>query len=73
MTIKDKTAVVGLGYTEQGKLPGRSALSLYIEASKNAANDAGLSIKILMGLLLNPVLPTCASVLLAWLRRWVLN
>ena len=54
MSLKDKSAVVGLGYTEQGKLPGRSALSLYIEASKNATVDAGLSMKDIDGLIIEP-------------------
>ena len=40
--FKDKTAIVGIGYTEQGKIPGRSALSFHIEAIKNAIEDAGL-------------------------------
>jgi len=52
--MKDKSAVVGLGYTEQGKLPGRSALSLYIEAGKNATIDAGLSTKDIDGLIIEP-------------------
>jgi acetyl-CoA acetyltransferase len=54
LSLKDRSTVVGLGYTEQGKLPGRSALSLYIEASRNAANDAGLSIKDIDGLIIEP-------------------
>ena len=54
LSVKDKSAVVGLGYTEQGKLPGRSALSLYIEASKNASIDAGLSTKDIDGLIIEP-------------------
>ncbi len=52
--MKTKSAVVGLGYTEQGKLPNRSAFSLYIEASKNAAADASLSIKDIDGLIIEP-------------------
>jgi len=52
--MKDKSAVVGLGYTKQGKVPGCSALSLYIEASKNAASDAGLSVKDIDGLIIEP-------------------
>lgn len=52
--MKDKSAVVGLGYTDQGKVPGRSALSLLIEASRNAASDAGLSIKDIDGIIIEP-------------------
>jgi acetyl-CoA acetyltransferase len=54
LSVKDKSAVVGLGYTVQGKLPGRSALSLYIEACKNATVDAGLSMSDIDGLLIEP-------------------
>jgi acetyl-CoA acetyltransferase len=54
LSIKGKSAVVGLGYTEQGKLPGRGALSLYIEASKDAVSDAGLSIKDIDGIIIEP-------------------
>ncbi len=43
--LKDKYAIVGVGYTEQGKVPGRSALSFYVEAGINAVNDAGLKMK----------------------------
>ena len=34
--IKDKTAIVGIGYTPQGKVPGRSSLSFHLEAARNA-------------------------------------
>jgi acetyl-CoA acetyltransferase len=54
LSVKNKSAVVGLGYTEQGKLPGRSAISLYIEASKNAIIDAGLSLKDIDGFIIEP-------------------
>ncbi len=43
--LKDKYAIVGVGYTEQGKVPNRSALSFYVEAGINAVNDAGLNMK----------------------------
>jgi len=44
LTIKlqDKYAIVGIGYTPQGKLPGRTALSFHLEAAANAIADAGL-------------------------------
>jgi len=33
---------VGLGYTFQGRIPGRTALSFHVEACANAIKDAGL-------------------------------
>jgi acetyl-CoA acetyltransferase len=42
---------VGIGYTPQGKVPGRSALSFYLEACVNAINDAGLEKDDIDGLL----------------------
>lgn len=42
MSLKDKYAIVGVGYTPQGKVPGRTALSFYVEACANAIKDAGL-------------------------------
>lgn len=41
--LKDKYAIVGVGYTPQGRVPGRTALSFHLEASANAIKDAGLS------------------------------
>jgi len=41
--LKDKYAIVGIGYTPQGKIENRSAISFYVEASINAINDAGLT------------------------------
>jgi len=40
--IKDKYAIVGAGYTPQGRVPGRTSLSFHLEASANAIKDAGL-------------------------------
>jgi len=40
--LRDKYAIVGIGYTPQGRIPERSALSFYAEASANAIKDAGL-------------------------------
>ena len=42
MNMKDKAAIVGVGYTPQGRIPGRSAMSFHVEAAKNAIADAGL-------------------------------
>ena len=41
-SIKDKYAIVGVGYTPQGRVPGRTWLSFHLEASANAIRDAGL-------------------------------
>jgi acetyl-CoA acetyltransferase len=40
--LRDKYAIVSVGYTPQGKVPHRSALSFYVEAGINAIKDAGL-------------------------------
>ena len=40
--LKDKYAIVGVGYTPQGKIPNRTAISFYVEAGINAIRDAGL-------------------------------
>lgn len=42
-SIKDKYAIVGVGYTPQGRVPGRTSLSFHLEASANATKDAGLN------------------------------
>ncbi len=53
-SIKNKVAIVGVGYTPQGKIPGRNALSFHLEAAKNAIEDAGLEIGDIDGLLTQP-------------------
>ena len=50
--LKDKYAIVGVGYTPQGKVPGRTALSFHLEACANAVADAGLDKRAIDGLLL---------------------
>ncbi len=40
--LKNKIAIVGVGYTPQGKLPGRTAISFHTEAIRNALADAGI-------------------------------
>ena len=42
MGLKDKYAIVGVGYTPQGRVPGRTALSFHLAACVNAIMDAGL-------------------------------
>ncbi len=53
-TLKDKVAIVGVGYTPQGRLPGRTALSFHVEAARNAIEDAGLKIEDIDGILTQP-------------------
>ncbi|MBM4406542.1 MAG: lipid-transfer protein [Chloroflexi bacterium] len=42
MSLKNKSAVIGIGHTAYSKGLGRSELSLALEASKKAIDDAGL-------------------------------
>ena len=51
MNLKDKYAIVGVGYTPQGKVQDRTALSFHLEASANAIQDAGLNRKDVDGLI----------------------
>ncbi|MFO7837883.1 MAG: hypothetical protein R6X08_00095 [Desulfosalsimonadaceae bacterium] len=51
MEIKDKYAVAGVGYTPQGKVPDRTALSFHLEACVNAISDAGLGPEEIDGLI----------------------
>jgi acetyl-CoA acetyltransferase len=41
--LKSRNAIVGVGYTEQGKIPGRTAISFHTEAISNAIADAGIT------------------------------
>jgi len=41
-SLKDKYCIVGIGNTGYGKLPGRSAVSLTVEAIRNAIEDCGI-------------------------------
>ena len=45
MKLKDKYAIVGIGYTPQGRVPGRTMLSFHLEAAAAAIADAGLTKK----------------------------
>ena len=40
--LKNKIAIVGVGYTAQGKIEGRTAVSFHCEAIRNALADAGI-------------------------------
>jgi len=50
--LSGKYAVVGVGYTPQGKVPGRTSLSFHLEACANALKDAALKPADLDGLIL---------------------
>jgi acetyl-CoA acetyltransferase len=49
--LKNKYAIVGVGYTPQGKVPDRTALSFHIQACANAIKDAGLKKEDIDGLI----------------------
>lgn len=40
--LRNRIAIVGVGYTPQGKIPGRTAVSFHTEAIRNALEDAGI-------------------------------
>src|SRR6218665_140047 len=52
--LKDKVAIVGVGATAQGKLPGATPVTLGAEAFKRALDDAGLKKAQIDGLLTMP-------------------
>ena len=54
-SIKNKVAIVGVGYTPQNREPGRSPISYHIEAAKNAIEDAGLRLEDVDGMLTQPL------------------
>ena len=51
MSLKDKYAIVGVGYAPQGRVPNRTALSFHVEACANAIKDAGLKREDIDGLI----------------------
>ena len=52
MSLKDRYAIVGIGYTPQhGQVSHRTALSFYVEACANAIKDAGLKREDIDGLI----------------------
>ena len=59
MSLKGKTAIVGLGMTELGKVFGRDSNNLAAEATKLAVEDAGLRKEDIDGLI------TCTGVAMA--------
>src|SRR3954471_13492775 len=48
--IAGKVAIVGLGHTKQGELPGRSVEQIAVDAAIAAVEDAGLTFADLDGL-----------------------
>jgi len=52
--VTPSAAIAGVGVTDQGKLPGRTNLSLAVEAFKRAVEDAGLRKEDIDGLLTEP-------------------
>src|SRR5512140_379192 len=54
MSLKGKTAIVGLGITEQGKVYDTNHVGFAVEAVRLALEDAGLTRDDLDGLLVNP-------------------
>jgi acetyl-CoA acetyltransferase len=54
MSLKGKTAIVGLGITKQGKVFDYNHMGFAVEAVRLALDDAGLTRTGLDGLLLNP-------------------
>ncbi|MBW1799786.1 MAG: AMP-binding protein, partial [Deltaproteobacteria bacterium] len=66
-SMRDKAAIVGVGYTTQGKVPGRSSISFHVEAARNAFEDAGLKAGDVDGLLIQPPMgdPSVTAVLVA--------
>jgi len=59
---REKTcAIVGVGYTPQGKVPGRTSLSFHLEACTNAVADAGLSKDDIDGLICNRHFPAASN------------
>lgn len=49
--MRSKAVIAGVGHTAFGKLPGRSTISLNIEACRNAVADAGIDKDAIDGLL----------------------
>jgi len=60
--LRDKTAVVGVGYSErQGTVPDTTMMRLALEASKNAIEDAGLKREDIDGLMQQPWMTSAHS------------
>ena len=64
-SMRDRAAIVGVGYTPQGKVPGRSSMSFHLEAARNAIEDAGLKIGEVDGLLMQPPMAAMGNPMVA--------
>lgn len=53
-SLRDRTAIVGVGASEQGRLPGSTSLTLATTAFKRALDDSGLKKSDIDGLLTMP-------------------
>jgi acetyl-CoA acetyltransferase len=42
LTLRDKYCIAGVGHTAYGRLPGRTAVNLTVEAVRNAIDDCGI-------------------------------
>ena len=58
MSLKDRYAIAGIGFTPQGRIPGRTALSFHLEACTNAIADAGLKKEDIDGLMIYRAFPS---------------
>ena len=70
--MKDTCAIVGIGETKFGALPGVSHYALFIDAAKKAIEDAGLTSKDVDGLLvlnLHAIRNVGSALVLG--KRWV--
>ena len=65
MSLKDKYAIVGVGYTPQGRIPGRTSLSFHVEACVDAIRGAGLRRKDIDGLICYRYFPEAPGVAVA--------
>ena len=61
MNLKDKYAIVGIGYTPQGHIPDRTSLSFHLEACVNAIADAGLRREDIDGLICYRTFPPASN------------
>ncbi len=52
--LRDRTAIVGVGASKQGKIPGSTAITLACDAFKRALDDSGLKKEQIDGLLTFP-------------------
>jgi acetyl-CoA acetyltransferase len=52
--LRDKTAIVGVGASPQGKIPGSTPITLAVEAFKRALDDSGLKKEQIDGILTMP-------------------